>query len=74
MEDQVKKQMLDLLALVLVPGFAEEAKLPAVNPTWYDHYISLKVTGPAYVPGSTKENGLWVDRIVLRNVRTEDRK
>lgn len=46
----------------------------AVNPNWYDLYISLKVTGPAYVPGSTKENGLWVDRIVLRNIRTEDRK
>ena len=29
----------------------------------YDIYVSLKLTGPAYVKGSTKPNGIFVDQI-----------
>jgi hypothetical protein len=35
------------------------------NPNEWDVYISVKATGPLYVPGSTKENALWCDRIIL---------
>ena len=38
----------------------------AVDPNWYDVYLSVKFTGPAYVPGSTRPNGIWIDRLVLR--------
>jgi hypothetical protein len=31
----------------------------------WDAYISLKVKGPAYVKGSTDNNGLWMDRVIL---------
>lgn len=31
----------------------------------WDCHFSVKFTGPAYVPGSTKENAVWVDTIVL---------
>ena len=33
--------------------------------TEFDAYISLKVTGPAYVKGSRKKNTLTVDRILF---------
>jgi hypothetical protein len=35
------------------------------NPNEWDVYISVKVTGPVYVPGSTNENALWLDRVIL---------
>ena len=35
------------------------------NPNEWDFYISVKVTGPLYVPGSKQENALWVDRVIL---------
>lgn len=35
-----------------------------VNNEW-DAWISLKVQGPAYVKGSTKPNGAWMDRVLL---------
>lgn len=35
------------------------------DPNRYDVYLSLKITGPAYVPGSTKPNAIWVDRVIL---------
>ncbi len=38
------------------------------NPNECDVYISLKITGPLYVSGSTKGNTLWCDRVIL--VRT----
>jgi hypothetical protein len=31
----------------------------------WDGYISLKVTGPAYVKGSADSNGVWLDRVLL---------
>ena len=31
----------------------------------WDCWFSVKFTGPAYVPGSKKENAVWVDTIVL---------
>lgn len=31
----------------------------------YDLYISCKLTGPAYVKGSQKENAAYVDRVIL---------
>ena len=44
----------------------------SINPNWYDIYLSLKLTGPAYVSGSTKPNGIWVDRLVLHVVNGYD--
>jgi len=35
------------------------------DPNLYDIYLSLKITGPAYVPGSTKKNAILVDRVIL---------
>ncbi|MBR2510367.1 MAG: DUF4838 domain-containing protein [Lentisphaeria bacterium] len=37
--------------------------------TWDQVWVSAKFTGPAYVPGSTKENAIYVDMAVL--VRNE---
>jgi hypothetical protein len=31
----------------------------------WDAWISLKLQGPAYVKGSTKPNGAWMDRVLL---------
>ena len=41
----------------------------------YDIYISCKLTGPAYVKGSTKENAVYVDKLlaVKRGIRTQSR-
>ena len=36
---------------------------PAVND--WNAYISLKLQGPAYVQGSTRPNGTWMDRVLL---------
>ncbi|MBT4818072.1 MAG: DUF4838 domain-containing protein [Lentisphaerae bacterium] len=44
---------------VFVPG----ADDPAAN-DWNAH-VSLKLQGPAYVKGSTKPNGAWMDRVLL---------
>ncbi len=38
----------------------------AVDPNWYDAYLSVKFTGPAYVSGSKSPNGIWIDRLLLR--------
>jgi len=41
----------------------------AYNPAELDHqrdfWISVKVTGPAYVRGSTDKNAVWMDRVIL---------
>ncbi|MBQ9500666.1 MAG: DUF4838 domain-containing protein [Lentisphaeria bacterium] len=37
---------------------------PADN-MWDEVWMSAKFTGPAYVPGSTKENAIWIDMVVL---------
>ena len=31
----------------------------------YDVYVSVKLTGPAYVKGSKKENAAYVDRVIF---------
>lgn len=31
----------------------------------YTVYVSLKFTGPAYVPGSTKPDGMFIDQVIL---------
>ncbi len=41
------------------------ARRAAAPNAWYDVYISIKVQGPAYVPGSTKENAFFVDRVIV---------
>ena len=38
---------------------------PAEVGTVYDVYVSAKLTGPAYVKGSTKENAAFVDRVIF---------
>ncbi len=45
-----------------------------VDPNWYDVYLSAKFTGPAYVPGSTKPNGIWFDRLLLRRIAPPGKK
>jgi hypothetical protein len=42
----------------------------ALRPTQrtYDVHVSLKLEGPAYVPGSTKENAFVIDRVILVQV------
>ena len=37
----------------------------------YDAHVSLKLEGPAYVPGSNKENAFSIDRIILVEVPPE---
>ena len=37
----------------------------AADNTWDEVWVSAKFTGPAYVPGSKKENAIWVDMMVL---------
>ena len=44
----------------------------AVDPNWYDVYLSVKFTGPVYVPGSQKPNGIWIDRLLLRRCTPPD--
>jgi len=39
-----------------------------VDPNWYEFWVSIKYCGPAYVPGSTKPNAMWIDRLLLRRV------
>ena len=39
--------------------------------TW-DAWFSAKFTGPAYVPGSTKENAIFVDMLVLTRGNVEE--
>lgn len=36
----------------------------------YTVYVSLKFTGPSYVPGSEKQDGIFIDQVIL--VRTTD--
>jgi hypothetical protein len=43
--------------------FEADAQDTAVNE--WDAYISLKLQGPAYVKGSQKPNGAWMDRVLL---------
>ena len=44
------------------------------NKNLVDAYVSVKFTGPAYVKNSTKENGIFIDRIVLLHVGLPTRK
>jgi len=37
----------------------------AADNVWDEVWVSAKFTGPAYVPGSKKENAIWVDMMVL---------
>jgi hypothetical protein len=45
---------------------AYNAALPEQK--FYDVHVSLKLEGPAYVPGSTKENAFSIDRLILEEV------
>jgi len=38
----------------------------------YDVYVSLKLEGPAYVPGSARENSFSVDRVILVEVTGQE--
>ena len=39
----------------------------------YDAYISLKLEGPAYVPGSKRENAFSIDRLILVETSPRER-
>jgi hypothetical protein len=38
----------------------------------YDVYASIKLEGPAYVPGSTRTNAMSIDRLILVEVNSQD--
>ncbi len=42
------------------------------DPRYYDIHVSLKLEGPAYMPGSERENAFSIDRLVLVEVREDD--
>ena len=48
---------------------AYNAALPDQNV--YDVYFSMKLEGPAYVPGSERKNAFSIDRIILVEVKDE---
>ena len=35
----------------------------------YEFWISVKFQGPGYVKGSTKPNGIFFDRLVMKRIR-----
>ena len=37
----------------------------AADNTWDEVWFSAKFTGPSYVPGSKKDDAIWVDMVVL---------
>ena len=42
------------------------------TPDYYnDIYISLKLTGPVYVKGSKKKNGIFVDRVIITRSKAD---
>ena len=48
--------------------FYTECDGMAVDPNWYDLWVSIKVAGPGYVKDSTRKNGLYLDRAALVRV------
>lgn len=38
------------------------------DPNRYDMWVSMRVAGPRFVPGSTDENAIFLDRILLRRI------
>ena len=42
------------------------------DPLHYDVYVSLKLEGPAYVPGSERGNAFSIDRLILVEVREDE--
>lgn len=58
------------LGVVVDRVYDPEATGPDAN--LWDAYISLKVDGPAFVAGSTAENGVWMDRVLLVKPRPGD--
>ena len=46
----------------------------AGDPNVWDTWISVKMTGPAYVPGSSKEDAVWLDRVILTRPGKIDKK
>ncbi len=51
---------------------AYNAALP--DQDFYDVYVSLKLEGPAYAPGSKKENAFSIDRIIMAKVDPDELK
>ena len=42
-----------------------------VDNNWYDFWVSAKFAGPDYVAGSTKTNGVYVNRMIMRRTPKE---
>ena len=38
----------------------------SIDPNWYELWVSIKVQGPTNVKGSSKPDGLYLDRLVFR--------
>ena len=43
----------------------DKACVPPPSENMMDVYASVKVSGPAYVKGSSNENSVWIDRVIL---------
>ena len=41
----------------------------AEDPNIYDMWVSMRVDGPLFVKGSKEDDGIWLDRILLRRVK-----
>ena len=52
-------------AKLLLKDFYNKTNAGGKNLNRYEIWVSIKMTGPAYVPGSQKENGLFIDRGLL---------
>lgn len=45
-----------------------------VDNNWYDFWVNVKFAGPDYVPGSSKTNGVYVSRIIMRRTPKEQQR
>ena len=41
----------------------------AEDPNVYDMWVSMRVDGPLFVKGSEADDGIWLDRILLRRAK-----
>ena len=55
----------DYAMKLLLKDFYTEPSGNGPDPNRYEFWVSIRMTGPDYVPGSTKENALYFDRGLL---------
>ena len=55
----------DWAAKLMLKDFYTEPSGNGSDPNQYEVWISVRMQGPGYVPGSTRENALYIDRGLL---------